>query len=88
MHSDSIYASLLTKTPLCSKINSTLDNLKQKYQQLITAKKWEGAGHVGMDTNTKSSFSAMADQKDYNETCFASYLKRKPCITFEEWSKL
>jgi hypothetical protein len=55
MHSDSIYASLLAKVPLRSQVSSTLDDLEQKYQQLITAKKWEGVGHVGIDNHNKSA---------------------------------
>ncbi len=55
MCSDSIYASLLAEVPLRSQVSSTLDDLKQKYQQLITAKKWEGVGHVGMDNHNSQS---------------------------------
>ena len=88
MRSDTIYASLLAKTPLHTQINTTLDNLEQNYQQLITAKKWEGVGHVGMDAHNKSSFSATVAQEDDDESCFAAYLKRKPRVTFEEWAKL
>jgi hypothetical protein len=88
MCSDTIYASLLAKTPLCTQINTTLDNFEQNYQQLITEKKWEGVGHVGMDAHNKSSFSATVAQEDDNESCFAAYLKRKPRVTFEEWAKL
>jgi hypothetical protein len=39
MCSDSIYTSLLAMVPLHSQISLTLDNLEQKYQQLITAKR-------------------------------------------------
>ena len=88
MRSDTIYASLLAKTPLHTQINTTLDNLKQNYQQLITAKKWEVVGHVGMDAHKKSSFSATVAQEDDNESCFAAYLKRKPRVTLKEWAKL
>jgi hypothetical protein len=38
MHSNSIYTSLLAKVPLHSQVSLTLDNLEQKYQQLIPAK--------------------------------------------------
>jgi hypothetical protein len=38
MQSDSIYASLLAKVPLQSQVSLTLDDLKQKYQQLINMK--------------------------------------------------
>jgi hypothetical protein len=41
MCSDSIYTFLLAKVPLRSQVSLTLDNLEQKYQQLITAKKWD-----------------------------------------------
>jgi hypothetical protein len=88
MRSDTIYASLLAKTSLRTQINTTLDDLKQNYQQLITAKKWEGVGHVSMDAHNKSSFSATVAQEDDDESCFAAYLKHKPHVTFKEWSKL
>ncbi len=39
MQSNSIYASLVAKQTICSQVTSVLNNLEQKYQQLITAKK-------------------------------------------------
>ncbi len=38
MQSNSIYASLVAKQTLCSQVTSMLNDLEQKYQQLITAK--------------------------------------------------
>jgi hypothetical protein len=64
MQSDSIYASLLAKVPLRSQVSLKLDDLEQKYQQLITAKNWEGVGHVGMDNHNKSTFNTTANQED------------------------
>jgi hypothetical protein len=64
MRSDSIYALLLKTIPLFNQVTSMLDDLEQKYQQLITAKKWEGIGHVGMNHNNKSSYSATQDDEE------------------------
>jgi hypothetical protein len=47
MRSNSIYASLVAKQTLCSQVTLMLNDLEQKYQQLITAKKWESVGHIG-----------------------------------------
>jgi hypothetical protein len=90
MRSDSIYASLLATVPLCSQISSTLDNLEQKYQQLIIAKKWEGVGHVGMDKQNKSAFNA-TNNHDNEAQSYAAYFKYKANqrpLPFEEWAKL
>ncbi len=76
MRSDSIYASLLAKVPLRSQVNLTLDDLKQKYQQLITAKKWGGVGHVGMDNHNKSAFNATANP-DNEAQSYATYVNNK-----------
>jgi hypothetical protein len=76
MQSDSIYASLLAKVPLRSQVSSTLNDLEQKYQQLITAKKWEGVGHVGMDNHNKSALNATANQKDEAQS-YAGYVNNK-----------
>jgi hypothetical protein len=62
-----------------------LDDLEQKYQQLITAKKWEGVGHVDMDLHSKSSYHALADpDHKNNKKCYAAYLKTKSHMPFEE----
>jgi hypothetical protein len=76
MRSDSIYASLLAKVPLCSQVSLTLDDLKQKYQQHITAKKWEGVSHVGMENQNKSAFNATANQEDEVQS-YAAYVNNK-----------
>ncbi len=91
MHSDSIYASLLAKVPLRSQISSTLDDLEQKYQQLITAKKWEGVGHVGMGKQNKSAFNATTNNQDDQVQSYAAYIKNKAnqgFLPFNEWAKL
>jgi hypothetical protein len=88
--SDSIYALLLKSVPLCNQVTSMLDDLEQKYQQLITAKKWEGIGHVGMNSTNKSSFNAMANQDD-EEQGYAAYVKKTKShkfLAFKEWAKL
>jgi hypothetical protein len=90
MQSDSIYASLLAKVPLRSQVSSTLDNLEQKYQQLITTKKWEGVGHVGMDNHNKSAFNATANWEDEVQS-YAAYVNNKATqgfFKFDEWAKL
>jgi hypothetical protein len=90
MRSDSIYALLLKSVPLCNQVTFMLDDLEQKYQQLITGKKWDGIGHVGMNSTNKSCFNAMANQDD-EEQGYAAYVKKtKSCkfLAFEEWAKL
>jgi hypothetical protein len=90
MRSDSIYASLLAKVTLCSQISLTLDDFKQKYQQLLTTKKWEGVGHVGMDNHNKSSFNATANQENEVQS-YATYGINKAnqgFLKFNKWAKL
>ncbi len=88
MFSDSIYASLLAKVPLRSQVSSTLDDLEQKYQQLITAKKWEGVGHVGMDNHNESAFKATANP-DNEAQSYATYVNNKATLLkFDKWAKL
>jgi hypothetical protein len=89
MRSDSIYASLLTTIPLCNQVTLMLDDLEQKYQQLITAKKWEGIGHVGMNHNNNSSYNITRDDEEWG---YAAYVRnnksRKGYLAFDEWAKL
>jgi hypothetical protein len=90
MQSDSIYASLLAKVPLHSQVSSMLDDLEQKYQQLITTKKWEGVGHVEMDNHNKSAFNATANQEDEAKS-YAAYVNNKATqgfLKFDKWAKL
>ena len=89
MRSDSIYASLLKTIPLCNQVTSMLDDLEQKYQQLITAKKWEGIGHVGMNHNNKSLYNITQDDEEWGYAAYARNNKsRKGFLAFEEWAKL
>jgi hypothetical protein len=90
MRGDSVYASLCAVVPLRSQLSSMLDDLKQKYQQLITAKKWEGVRHVGMDKSSKSAFNAINDH-DVEAQSYAAYIKKKGhkgFLPFKEWAKL
>jgi hypothetical protein len=90
MRSDRIYALLLKSVPLCNQVTSMLDDLEQKYQQLIMAKKWEGISHVRMNNTNKFSFNAMANQDD-EEQGYAAYVKKTKSpqfLAFEEWAKL
>ncbi len=65
-----------------------LDDLEQKYQQLITAKKWEGVVHVGMDNHNKSVFNATANLEDEAQS-YAAYVNNKATLLkFNEWAKL
>jgi hypothetical protein len=67
-----------------------LDDLEQKYQQLITAKKWERVGHIGMDKSSKSAFNAAENHKDEAES-YAAYIKNranKGFLPFDDWAKL
>jgi hypothetical protein len=67
-----------------------LDDFEQKYQQLITAKKWEGVGHVDMDKSSKSAFNAIDDHDDEAQS-YAAYINKKGhtgFLPFNEWAKL
>ncbi len=86
MRCNSIYASLVAKQTLCSQVISMLNNLEQKYQQLITAKKWEGVGHIGETLTQISSFNAAVEQEGMEQS-YAAYVKSKSCLPFEEWAK-
>jgi hypothetical protein len=90
MQSDSISTSLLAKALLCSQVSMMLDNLEQKYQQLITARKCEGVGHVDMDNHNKSAFNATANQEGEAQS-YAAYVNNKATqgfFKFNEWAKL
>jgi hypothetical protein len=88
MRGDSFYASLCAVMPLQTQLSSILDDPEQKYQQLITAKKWEGVGHVGMDKSSKSAFNAIKDH-DNDAELYAAYIKKrdnKSYLLFDEWA--
>ncbi len=90
MRSDSIYVSRLAKVPLRSQVSLTLDDLEQKYHQLITTKKLEGVGHVGMNNHNRSAFNATANQED-EEQSYAAYVNNKAnqgFLKFAKWAKL
>jgi hypothetical protein len=76
MRSDSNFAFLQDKIPLRNQVLIMLDDLEQKYQQLITSKKWGGIGHIGM-VQDKSTFKANIDNdnKD-NAFSYAAYVKQ------------
>ncbi len=63
-----------------------LNGLEQKYQQLITAKKWEGVGHIGDTLTQNSSFNAAIEQ-ECMEWSYAACVTSKSCLPFEEWAK-
>ncbi len=63
-----------------------LNNLEQKYQQLITAKKWEGVGHIGETLTQNSSFNAAVEQEGMEQS-YAANVKSKSHLQFEEWAK-
>ncbi len=44
-----------------------LDNLEQMYQQLITAKKWEGVGHIDETLSQNSFFKAAVEQEEIKQ---------------------
>jgi len=64
MQGNSTYASFQDKIPLHKQVSLVLDDLKQKYQQLITAEKWEGVGHLGMIQGKLSFKAATIDNDD------------------------
>ncbi len=63
-----------------------LDDLEQKYQQLITAKKWEDVGHIGKTLTQNSFFNAPFEQEGMEQS-YAAYVKSKSCLPFQEWAK-
>jgi hypothetical protein len=73
------------KIPLHKQVSLVLDDLKQKYQQLITAEKWEGVGHLGM-IQGKSSFKTATIEDDDNATTNVNLAKQR--IFYENWAKL
>ena len=88
MRSDGIHASLQDKLPLQNQVLAMLDDLEQKYQQLITSKKWEGVGHIGM-AQDKSTFKAsLGDNKD-DSFGYATYVKQAKLkwLPYDEWAK-
>jgi hypothetical protein len=88
MRSDSIYASLQDKLPLRNQVLAMLDDLKQKYQQLITSKKWEGVGHIGM-AQDKFTFNASLGVNEEDFFGYAAYVKQAKLkwLLYEEWAK-
>jgi hypothetical protein len=86
MQSNRIYASLVAKQTLCSQVTSMLDNLEKKYQQLITAKKWEGVGHIGATLTQNSSFNAAIGQEGMEQS-YAAHVKSKSRLPFKECAK-
>ncbi len=85
MQDNSTYASFQVKIPLHKQVSLMLDDLEQKYQQLITAKKWEGVGHSGM-IQGKSSFKG-ATMVNYDDVT-ANINLAKQRISYEDWAKL
>jgi hypothetical protein len=88
MRSDSIYASLQDKIPLQNQVMAMLDDLEQKYQQLITSKKWEGVGHIGM-AQDKSTFKASLVDNKEDSFSYAAYAKQDKLkrLPYNEWAK-
>jgi hypothetical protein len=88
MRGDSIYASLQDKLPLQNQVLAMLDDLKQKYQQLVTSKKWEGVGHIRM-AQDKSTFKASLGDNEEDSFGYATYVKQAKLkwLLYEEWAK-
>jgi hypothetical protein len=65
-----------------------LDDLKQKYQQLITSKKWEGVGHIRM-AQDKSMFKASLGDNEEDSFSYAAYDKQTKLkwLLYNEWAK-
>jgi hypothetical protein len=85
MQGNSTYASFQDKIPLHKQVLSMLDDLEQKYQQLITAKKWEGVGHSGM-IQGKLSFKVATIANDDNATAYVDLAKQR--ILYKDRAKL
>jgi hypothetical protein len=65
-----------------------LNDLEQKYQQLITSKKWEGVGHIGV-AQDKSTFKASLGDNEEDSFGYAAYVKQAKlkCLLYKEWAK-
>jgi hypothetical protein len=48
MQSDSMYQTLLKNSNLHNQLIETLNDLENKYQELIGGKEWVGVGHTGL----------------------------------------
>jgi hypothetical protein len=84
MQGDSTYTSVQDKIPLHKQVSLMLDDLEQKYQQLITAKKLEGVRHLGMIQGKLSLKVATID----NDDATANVNLAKQRISYEDWEKL
>ncbi len=84
MQSNSMYRTLLTNSTLHNQLIETLNDLENKYPELIGGKKWAGVGHTGLLQGSLFKISTEdPEQEMLNARAYAT-LKRIP---FEEWCK-
>jgi hypothetical protein len=88
MRSASVYAPLQDKLPLQNQVLAMLDYLEQKCQQLITSKKWERVGHIGM-AKDKSTFKASLGVNKEDSFGYATYVKQAKLkwLPYKDWAK-
>ncbi len=92
MRSGCIYASLQDKLPMQNQVLAMLDDLEQKYQQLITSTKWEGLGHIGMAQDNFTFKASLGDNKEdsfgYSTYVKQAKLKQLPYKTMHKGTNL
>jgi hypothetical protein len=81
MQGNSTYASLQDKIQLHKQVSLMLDDLEQRYQQLITAKMCKGVVHLGM-IQGKLFFKVATMVDDDNTTANINLAKQR--ILFED----
>ncbi len=82
MRSDSMHRTLLKNSNLHNQLIETLNNLENKYQELIGGKKWAGVRHTGLLQGSLFKISTEDPEQDMLNTHAYAALKRMP---FDEW---
>jgi hypothetical protein len=84
MRSDSMYRTLLKNSSLHNQLIETLNDLENKYQELIGGKKWAGVGHNGLLQGSLFKISTEDPEQEMLDARAYAALKKIP---FEEWCK-
>jgi hypothetical protein len=84
MQSDSMYQTLLKNSNLHNQLIETLNDLENKYQELIGGKKWAGVGHTGLLQGSLFKISTEDPEQEILNACAYAALKR---ILFDKWCK-
>jgi hypothetical protein len=84
MQSDSMYQTLLKNSNLHNQLIENLNDLENKYQELIGGKKLAGVGHTGLLQGSLFKISTEDPEQEMLNACAYAALKRIP---FHEWCK-